>query len=859
MPSIQEILLRVTGDTDDAEKDLATLAAELSGFDREEAEATLDLEDGRVREKLRAIEGKLNEFARDTATAKADLDTREARGQLQVLQAGLDRIDGRNVSPDIDAYVTQALLKIEALNAELDRIDSKDVDVDVNVRRDVAGKILALSTSLGKLADQGDEAAGAMNNAAGAGGGLGKQFSVMGVSGQGLVAVLAVLIPSVTALAGAAAALVASLLSAAGAVGALGVALGSTLIPVIGLAVGAIARFKATSDQAGSAAAALKDAFGGIKEAFLDVTKAGADNLFEGLAAALASLKPVVKELGPMFTNLGKAGGQAARILAKELASPAMVAFLKQAGAAAADLAPIFARSFGAIGRILANISRAAMPFLIAGFREVAGWLGKVADKTGNIGALRRVIGGMVKSLSAWGDLLGGIVDLTAAFVQAFAPFGDQIVRQLGDGARNLADWLRSSDGLDKIKQFFEDTGPLAAEIAKLVLNIALAFAQLGQFLAPALTPIVKGFNEILGVLNDVLSWLNDKIPNGVRAAAGSLVSLFLGFGKLKAGASIAAVAIRFLIGVAGGIGGAFSGAVKAAVNVARGIINAMRGAWSVVRSVTSNIRDFTRTAWGSIRDFTRRIWQGVRDSVREPLQAARDAVRNIVQGIRDIARNVWQAIRDFTRSIWQGIRDAVRDPLGNARDAVRNITSAIRDVARNAWQAVREFTSSIWGNIREAIQTAMQNAREVVSSVGSNIREAAVTAFRNTLDAARSILSNLRSAVSTAFQGAASAVRSAGSAIVSAARSIWDQVKSVLSVPISLHIEVPDVKIPNPFSAVADAIPTAVTSGPTLTDATGSSVLNNNITVQTPDGDLPDVNTFVAQLDARLRLRGAG
>ena len=59
------------------------------------------------------------------------------------------------------------------------------------------------------------------------------------------------------------------------------------------------------------------------------------------------------------------------------------------------------------------------MPFLISGFKALAGALDLIADKTSDIGGLRDVVGGMVDLAGCLGHLLGGLTDLAAAFCRS--------------------------------------------------------------------------------------------------------------------------------------------------------------------------------------------------------------------------------------------------------------------------------------------------------------------------------------------------------------------------------------------------------------------------------------------------------
>lgn len=743
-------MLTVSGDASDAERELGDFQGQLAAFARETAEADVELSTEGANATLDELKAKLSDFSAQQYSADVNLEIAKAQADLAVLQAELSKIDGEDVTVDVD--VRRGIVeKLASLSGEIDRIGQSTEVVSQT----------GFSSFISKI---GEAANGT---------------EIFGASLTEIGAIGPFVIAAVVSIVGQLVAIVATAASAAGGIGALAIAFGATLLPAIALGVGAIANFKAESETAGTAAHALKETFGDVAESFKSATKGGSAHLFQGISEGLREISPLLDHLRPAFTRLGEAGGDAIKSLAEQFSSPAWQKFFTFAIDSLAEITPLIARSFGAFSTILAHIAQASMPFLIGALRDVAQGLEGISDKTSDIGGLRDVIGGMVHSLQAVGQLLGGLADLTAAFVEAFAPFGDGIVESLAEGAHALADWLRSSEGTDKLKEFFEDTGPLASELAKLFLNVALALIQIGQFVAPAFTPLVEALNDVVGAANAVLSFLNDHIPAGLRKLAGELATL--SFAKI------------------------FEEHFGAIVDVAKDVLgkvgDAASAAWS---GIVSGIQ----AAGGAISAAAGAMIKGALDQIRGRVEAARDVGAALVNGIkagfnavkgpviavgRAIVTSVINSIRSQVNratAVGRAIINAVRGGFNDARGAVISGARAIITAALNVLRGAIDTARNIGTSIINAVKGGFNAARSAVTGAINDLRSAALNLLRGMVDAARA-------AGESIINGLAGGIKAGADAVISTVQSIYDHIKSIIEAPLHVHIDVPSVNIP--------------------------------------------------------------
>lgn len=582
--NIANILLQITGNSDDARRDVQQTAAELAAFDSIDAEAELDV---------------------DTAIAKA---------KIASLKRDIATLS--DITLDVDADTGLARAQIAALNAEL-AVQQQIVDA--------AGD--AFSGAGGSASDFG--------------------FAIGGLTGKmgPLVIVVAAVAAAIAgSLVAALVALTASLGAAVAALGALTIALGATLLPAIALGIGAFQRFKEQADQAGTPANRLKVAAQQLGQTFTRVLGPAADRVFDGLAKGMSALEPMLGRLRPAFTQFGEQVGRAFATIGRELANPAWARFFEQTIGSSSQLVGPLVSSFISLARVLRNIATAAMPFLVGGFRAMADGLRDLAKGTSDAGSLRATIGGLVDHLRSWLDLIGQVGRLTLGIFKGAAPAGKEFVDNLADGARNLADWANSAEGQAQIKQFFTDVLPLAQQVVGLVGDLTVAFIRFTQTAAPTLAVIVggiRGFVQQLTALLGVQSAVFGALVSGAKGAAQGVASAFSGVVAAAksawSGARTAlSRAISFVVHLPGGL-----------VNAAQRIWSSVRGAVvraiSFVISLPGDLVGRARSIWTSVRSALVRAISFVIDlpAVSGLVSAARSIWEAINDALPDIDVNI--------------------------------------------------------------------------------------------------------------------------------------------------------------------------------------------------------------------------
>lgn len=765
MASFREILLKTVGDGESARRDLKLTAAEIRRLDAMQAEV------------------------------EVMADTDELERKLAEARADLERLDKVSATADADVNTAEAIAKIRLLEARLAELGARDVDVDVDVNRGageravgfldkIKGAAAGALSGLNSLAEQGFQAVG-QNVASGflpkvaeAGQGMAGMARVAGIAAA---AIGVVLVSSIYAAIAALALLVASASFAAGALGALAVAAGALLVPFAALAIGAIARFKDTADQAGSAANRLKTAATGLADNFKKALAPAADAVFKGLARGFEALAPMISKLKPAFTAFGQVAGKALGDLLTQLSSPKWRQFFTTLIGAAAQALPPLVRSFTSLLTILRNIATAAMPFLIAGFRSMAKGLSSIAKGTSDTDKLGSGIGRLVEHLKAWLDLAGQLGRIFIGFIKGAEGPALRLVQWLADGARAIADWINSAEGQATIKQFFEDMLPLVQQVVEFWGRLIVIGLRLGQAIAPALTSVMTAFNAILTLVGLVVDAFL-LIPSSLRGIVAPLGTFAGVLGTITT--------------VIQGIPGAFQSIASAASNVfarvraiasgafafVRGIVTrAVGGAWAWIRNAFNSIKNAVQSAASAMFGFVRNIVTRVVGAAWNWIKGAFNSVKGAVQSA---ASSMWSAVeRWVTRPVgdaFQWIKDAIDDAVDYVRDKVNGLISKWNDL---------EFSVSI------------PHGPDI--SVGTPNLSPIATGVRN-------------------FAGGLALVGEEGPEILN---------------------------LPRGADVLTNAASRRALDGGNL----GGNVFN----IEAPGGDLPDVESMLAQIDVKLRARG--
>lgn len=765
------ILLRISGDASDGENALDDFTRALHRFAGENAEATADVDTDPGLRNLRALHDSLRDIGVTDVEATADVGTADARQNINFL------------------------------SVQLERLDAKSVDVDVDVDRDGAA-----GTRLATL----------LSRTRGASGG----FSGLASNIRNTYTVLiGLLIPGLISIAGTLTPLIVVLGRGAIALGALAVAAGGAGLALGTLALGAVARFKEQADIAGTAARALKTAFGGLKDAFTDATSTGADRVFSGLATLLRGLVPDVRALKDDFTVLGTEMGRALRDNVP--ASQRLVGSFGEMVRASAPLSGPLVRALTALGQIFVNIATAAMPMLVTGARSVADQLERWAAGTGNTERVREVVRGMGQDLSQVGRFAREAGRLLTGVFTALTGPGRQAAADLTELTRKAADWSNSARGQAQIQQFFQ--------------NAFFAIKDLGEFIrtyGPAIGAFFVTFGKATTLLMQALNAMSPAVTAAVGAFAGlavfgrlvwgalqPLITIFGAVGRAimavvtyvrAAGGTMAALQIvgRALAFAIGGVALAI-GAVPLAIGAAITAVVGLAAHFGVLDNAAKVVATVLQETFNGILSAITIIGQGIVAAVTVTATGIVAAFRAVIGGAGAAGRAVATAVRDGINALRGAIVTAAQTVSTGAVNMVRSYIGAASSAGRSIGEAVRNGISAFVGAVANVARTVGRGAvdavlgfvgaaaragRGLADAVGDGIAGmvgavagAAARVARGAFDGIRSFAGAFFNVGYNMMMSLARGIASGGSAAINAAvnvaRSAWESAKNFLGI----------------------------------------------------------------------------
>lgn len=680
-------------------------------YDAGSIQASLDLDRTPFQQSLKRATAEGNRFDGKKFTAKADLNTTRATAQAKRLEALLNKIRGKRAGAFVSVNgVAKTLAGLRSVDKMLDKIDGRRATAHVEIDKDGAPTVAtlrllsqtvqALIPNLQGLTTAGTTSGKALEGVSVGSSGLAANFGKAGPAAAALAAAVVVAVPVVVSLGAALAAIVASAAAATAGMGALAIAGGGALAAGLALGIGAMQRYKATADQAGTAANGLKKALGGVKGAFAGATARGSDAIFRGLSTMLRSVRPAITRLRSDFTALGRAVGGALRG-----ASPQIKTLIRSFGQlvrATAPLAGPLVRSLTALGQILVNIATAAMPFLVSGAKSVARTLESWGKTTG-ASTLGKTIQGLVGHLRSWLSLGKQVGRIFLGFFKAAAPAGKGLVDSLAKGAKALADWIASAKGQNAIKKFLDDVIPLAKDVAKLFPEIAKAVISFTQKAAPRLETLFKAIR--IGV--KVVSWLANAFID-VQAAFEDMYrwSIRLGreapktWDKVKAAVSKAWTAIK-----------------KAVSSGAAAVWNTVKKAWDRVKGATT-------TGWNAVKKAVSDAWNKIKTTATQGAQSVAGVVRGAWNRVKSATTTAWNAAKQAVTQAWNQIKSTVSKGAADVVAFVKALPGKIKGALGDLGSLLIGAGKALMEGLINGIESMAQRAVDAVKNIVGKARD---------------------------------------------------------------------------------------------------------------------------------------
>jgi hypothetical protein len=522
------------------------------------------------------------------------------------------------------------------------------------------------------------------------------------------------------------------------------------------------------------------------------------DAIFDSTVDALQRLDPRLRSFENEFADLADVIADAIGLRSRALAG-ARGGQLERILGDADEVANDLERSLWAVFQIVLNIADVGMPHLLDGTEDVADMLERWADATDDTGALRDDIDDLVRSTRLWLSLLGSTTDLLVTVLGGGRDTGDDLVRTLDRIVTRWDRFLESDDGQRRLRNFFEDARDLLEDIVAFIRGMVGGFRDTLDQLAPIVRFFADLAAHVLGIdkgadgierIGRVFGALALLKLTGITSlvgmllrlagAGGSIAAIFRAIsggggagaggilGELFGGRGASPARPLFVVDVAGGVGGRYTGPApwpgqrgpaptggggggvlgrfgRLGRIGAGGALGAGLGGLAVLIEMTS-------TDWDELTERLDSLIEGPRDSprakrIREIAGALDEAKKagdhrrmrelagdideiakgasdpNIGKGFRELARDVretadaksWPDLKDVLRTTQDRFRLLARDSKADLEDirlAVRYNMGRVRDRLGEDSAAGRAAVSDNFERAIDAVERQMRRGR---------------------------------------------------------------------------------------------------------------------------------------------------
>lgn len=789
MDSIASILLRITGDNDDAQQALRELQAELAAFaGREyEAEAKVDTDKGRL-DQLRA---ELREFAR-TYTARARVVT-EGSDNLRRTNAALQEFDQAAIRAARDTGGWTAALR--EMNRQMMTVNGRQHQLIRSTQRIGGARVY-----LGRYAAAWLAIKGAATVA--------RTAMMAGIRGA--------LLP------GAAAAGM-----AAGALGGMGVAAGAASLVLKGLggvfqntwgavegynqavlssgknskaAQDALAELKATVGQGGAVAAQAAKTYNQFSMALSKAIKPAQINMWRAMNDAYKAALQVLPEYARQVNIASRevAGffkwvNQAPRINQMNATLRAMTGLWGPLGSVVRSVA-----------QILLNIAQAAMPHLVTKTQQLSVWLAKLSQGALSVDSLRQKFATWMPYLDRAITFVHTLHRILVALFRIVAPLAADFQRRIQRIADDLLKWMQSKQARDDIQRFLQTAVPLFDKIVRFVGHVAKLFIAAWPAIGPVINAIVTALDLLVQALTPIARAVSQAITQLQRlgpvgqAMALVLSASFLGILGLIKGliGPIVGLALRFVfmggkIRALAAVFGLLGGAARAGVAAVIGALARIPG----VKTVTVKVRDLASGAINRIGAAFGRLPTVVAAPLailstvlagfwlRDVIQAAEDAVAKAANSLSKLPNAAKSAIDTIAAlpaqaphvaPAWQSfgltLQDSMRQGVASGRSGLTAAAAANQRAAENVFRRGQPRLRPIGALGPKHASAGMRSSSGLLRTAGNYLGQNATTGFSQKIQQGANIGRKMANGFMSGLRSQSSRANNAGQAIARAA-----------------------------------------------------------------------------------------
>ncbi|MBK3922947.1 phage tail protein [Staphylococcus haemolyticus] len=647
------------------------------------------------------VKANISKFQRNLQRAKAmaqrwrehkveiDGDTNPIKRAISFAKAELQRLRDKQV----DIKGDNDNLKRAVISAKVMLASLHDKTVHVNFDTQGMTRAQVLTKALGKSLDEYGNKMDALATKIRT---FGTVFSqqvrgLMIASIQGLIPVIAGLVPAIMAVLNAVGILAGGIL---GLVGAFSIA-GAGAFAFGGMAISALKMLKDGTLQATAETRRYQASLDQVKSTWESIIKQNQAQIFNTLANGLNTVNVALSRMKPFLAGVSKGMEQASKSVLKWAENSQTASkFFNMMNTTGVKTFNTLLSAAGRFGDGLVNVFTQLGPLFLwvaQGLdslgKKFQNWANSVAGQNAIKAFIEYTKTNLPKIGQIFGNVFAGIGNLMVAFAQNSAGIFDWLVKMTGK-FREWSEQVGKSEGFKQFVKYVQQNGPV---IMQLIGNIVRALVAFGTAMAPIASVILRVVTAFAGFI----AKLFETHP---------AVAKMVGIGMILAGIMWALLAPIIAVGTV--LSNVFGVSLLQAIgkiarfmassNILKGVLNILRGAFSLLVSPIANI--------GRLLPLLGTAFSALTGPV--------GIVIGVILALVGVIVYLWKTNEDFRNMIigaWNGIKDAVSGAISSIVGWFAQLWASIQQTLQPIMPILQQlgqmFMNVLGGLVMGAIQ----------------------------------------------------------------------------------------------------------------------------------------------------------
>lgn len=458
------------------------------------------------------------------------------------------------------------------------------------------------------------------------------------------------------------------------------------------------------------------------------------NEFFPPLLEALENLEPLLTALEPILGPIARGLGELIAGFTEEFITDENIDKMIEFGEGLGEFLAMMGPIMGKFATAMLDMTIAAGPLI----ERIIGMLDQGADSMGEWAKGESDVGDLGTWFEKTGDVLektldimGNLIEFTAAFITAMMPFSTWILDSLVDGSQAMEDWAESADGQNSIASFFESIREPLQAIGSLIAAFATGFmAVFGsdeamQFLTHFIEVTEEDVLPLFLGLFDVL--IKSGFLDGIIELVAGLAALFKGFAAFKGLEDMLSV-MGTLMELVGIIFEGIGGILEIMSLISPDALMNKGAAWLLDLFDLDGVRDAVGEWFAKLPTYLATVggmidWDVVWEGLKTAFGKAMDVIEAVFEGLWNmIAGAINQGLGPLnTAAGWLGLGGMVPDPIPTWDEMMGNDSGKPQSQLDNP-AVQQQMADVINGNYGNIPQLSEQQIRDILDAAGIQV-----------------------------------------------------------------------------------------------------------------------------------------